>query len=54
MFYQNPNKNLELASLKRDLEMSTGSTQSDKIKKRRKKQALTKKSFKEVWNYSTI
>ena len=48
MFYQNSNKNLELASLKRDLEMSSRSIQNGRIKKRRRKRTTTRKTNKEV------
>ena len=56
MFYQNPNKNLELASLKRDLEMASR-TKSGRVRKkrtRRKQPRSSRKVSLEVSNPNNI
>ena len=40
MYYQSPQKNLELATLKRDLQMATRKTRSGRVRKRRKRRPV--------------
>ena len=43
MYYRSPEKNLELATLKRNLHMATKRTKSGRVRKRRRKTAHTSK-----------
>lgn len=43
MYYRSPEKNLELATLKRDLHMAAKRTKSGRVRKRRRKTAHTSK-----------